>query len=211
MIDFDHLVLWLSPRKVMGSWWPDLSKYKNNGRMYGAQLKHGVLSFSEVDDHIVVPYSNSLNIYDTQQITAVVWVYMRDDSADPFIHIVLRGQQYEVIWRSSDNTPYFQWHDSNGDPHYFLKDGLNLELNKWHFIAFSMALNGTGVSRKFINGKIVIEKTITYDVCQDTSTSLKIPEITFNGLIGDILIFNKALSEAEIRILYELTSPYGTR
>ena len=60
MIDFDHLVLWLSPRIVLGSIWPDLSRYANNGRIYGAELREGMIWFNQA--HINCGSHNSLNL-----------------------------------------------------------------------------------------------------------------------------------------------------
>jgi hypothetical protein len=191
----------------------DYSPYKNHGTIYGASWVDGpwgwALSFKG-NNYVIVPYSNSLNIYDTKKVTVEMWVYVIDDSLDGYIELLTRGYQYQVIWRSDDNTPYFQWKDSAGNVRTWFKSGLNLPLNTWHHIVFSMAFSNTGTCYEVVDGTVVYSGATSYDVTQDTTSNIRTPEPTYIGLIALSRVNNLTLSPDESKRRYEATKPIFT-
>ena len=211
MIDFDHCVLHLSPRKVMGSIWPDLSRYKNNGRIYGAQLRHGAMYFNGENAYIRVPDSPALR---PSYWTIVIWfksLYTvgSDIGYYPFILSKYRGEQkgyWMVIGRTDQN---FGIGTGNGTK----KNEIWTKTldNNWHMLT----------------GQLTETKLIAYYDLDKYEFTLNVtPVVSLHDLyigakdaaqgyvkcyIGDILMFDTILSEQRLRILYNLTSPYGTR
>jgi len=204
---FNSCVLWLDSRYFTESYWWDISPYRNNGIVNDGVWRGDAFYFGGGGNnyYVEIPYSDSLNIYNSKKVTVALLISMIDDSNDSFITLFQRNYQYKVVWRSSDNTPYFQWKDSSGNTHEFYESGLNLSLKDWHFIAFSMCLNGNGKGIECVDGKIMKEDDIGYNVKNDTSEKVYLAEKSFKGYYAYAMLFNRNLSKEELKILYKLT------
>ncbi|RLG37973.1 MAG: hypothetical protein DRO01_06720 [Thermoproteota archaeon] len=211
MIDFDHLVLWLSPRKVMGSYWPDLSRYANNGRIYSnVELKYGVIWFpGGAMDYIDCGNNVSLDCIDFQRTyTFEAWVYSYGiNSNNAAIFAKAKGSNNRNGLTHKGTTLAFgyydgsSWHGVSG----------TMPQKEWHFVA---AVNDEGNLYLYIDGEPQTGTTTPY-VANPTQLLLGWSGLNqknlFKGYLGLLLIYDVARTQKQIRIDAEFTSPYGTR
>jgi len=192
-----------------GSTAKDSSPYGNHGTIYGATRVRGIigkaLSFDGVDDYVEVPDSASLQ--DIKKITVVAWIY-------PYTGY---GQEYPRIVEKGNVEPFrFYITASNGK----LTVGLNtvsetiyrsnktaIPENKWTMAAFTY--DGVYL-RIYLNGNLDKETTENAGDLDTFSTITHIGNFptgnrTFNGIIDEVRIYNRALSPGEIKIIYAFT------
>lgn len=211
MIDFDHLVLWLSPRKVMGSWLPDLSRYKNNGRIYGAELRHGAMWFDGVNAYINC--GNSTTLDTPNAITVEIWLYPLPGTPKWAGYISkLKAGDYAgwAIQRAKIDTEirWFGFGDNSND----LRG--TVQLYAWNFIAGTW--DGDEM-QLYVNCVLQGTLSTTGNIATNTE-QLHIGKLNYTTsgynakcFIGDIMVYSVARTAEQIRIDASLTSPYGTR
>jgi len=188
----------------------DRSPFGNHGTIHGAvwqTLPSGksVLSFDEVDDYVEVPDSNSLRL---QRFTITVWFKSStydDGLIRPFAKkgeswgwklfnyaFCVRGKGLKYILIVGDGTEYYEVSSPEITP------------NEWHF--------GAGVYDGeyliiYDNGVEIARQKIGEKTLYTSDDPLWISRISYalNGTIDEVRIYSRALSEEEIRRLYELT------
>jgi len=195
----------------MGSYWPDLSRYANNGRIYGAQLREGAMWFNGMNNEIKLPRIAF------PSGTIVCWVYFKDGQpSDNYGGIIkqLNGsldrnnllirKNTVVLWQIKvGGTTYNHFFDTPYD-----------QRNAWHM--YGIAHGETEIKFAW-DGKIIDTHT-SEGVLDEGSKNTYIgwsgsaySYYHLLGYIGEFFLFDKILNEEEFEILYELTSPYGTR
>jgi len=210
MIDFDHCVLHLSPRKIMGSYWPDLSRYKNNGRIYGAQLRHGAMYFNGINNEIELPRIAF------PSGTIVFWVYFIDGQpSDNWGGIIKnlngRGARNSIALRGA--TEVLWWIAVGGTSYTHIFYTPVDQRCAWHMYGIShseteiqFVWDGEVISTDSSEGLLDEGNEHTYLGWSSASYSY----YHLHGYLGDFFLFDEILSEEEFKILYQLTSPYGT-
>lgn len=197
------LVLYLPFDEGSGDTVKDLSDSGNDGTIQGAEwVKDGkigsALSFS-VGDYVEVPHSESLSI--TDEITIMAWTNMAAGASGE-LAIVSKGQ-----WAANDlpyeltETPggviFWQFYDNGG------RDTCSPNsppVGEWHHIA------GTydgDVFKCYIDGQLGEEWAYAGKMPENTASVTigkrsKADECFFNGMIDEVVIFNRALSAEEI-------------
>jgi hypothetical protein len=190
----------------------DASGKGNNGTLVnGPKWTNGkfgqALSFDGVDDYVEVPNSPSLN--PTVAITIMAWI-------KPFALASAQG-----IVDKGDGTTGYRFIVSDTNPNrlklisrYLFANGIEssdvLVNNTWQHIAG--VISGTS-AYIYYNGILVGSGTVPS--LQTTSINLIIGKkayvgsvvIPFKGLIDEVRIYNRALSEEEIRYLYNRGAP----
>jgi len=200
------LVLWLKFNEGSGNIAYDSSFYNNHGTIYGATWTDGkfgkALSFDGVDDYVEIPDSESLDI--TDAITVMVWV--NGDLAS----------QYKGILEKRDSTAsgfaLLSW-DADEIKFEITNIGLSiskggLESFRWYHVVGTYD-SSTGKGYLYINGVKVGEDTASGAI-KPNDAKLFIgsrgignkPSCYFNGTIDEVRIYNRALSENEIKMLY---------
>jgi hypothetical protein len=200
-------VLYLPFDRDDGSYARDRSGYNNHGVIYGATRVDGIigkaLSFDGVDDYMMVPDSDSLDI---TKGSVEVWVKP----------LVLTASWYNIIskWSTAgggydaygmyagiENGYRVRWQFYDGSWHY-VDSTTALTVGKWFHIV------GTydGFTLKiYINGQFENSRAYTGSF-PITAYPLGIGRgqiYYFNGLIDEVRIYNRALSQAEIqRLMY---------
>ena len=192
-----------------GSVLKDSSGNGNDGVIYGATWVDGkygkALSFDGVDDYVEVPGSTSLDI--TGAITVEVWIKLSNPQYSsnlwPFIlsdqtrDINGYGLQFKsgtynqkvtfvvgtggVDWQ---NTPY----------------STDLSLNSWHHIV-GTAVDNDNI-KLYIDGAFSEKNTFSGNIA-GSSGHLVISGNSFNGIIDEVRIYHRALSQEEIKFNYE--------
>ncbi|MEM4060312.1 MAG: LamG domain-containing protein [Pyrobaculum sp.] len=203
------LVLYLWMNEGAGNTVYDLSGNGNHGTIYGAtwtRLASGknALYFDGVDDYVGVPNTRTL-LYGVTELTMASWV---KHSAVPsgWRNVVSKGSDPLCIQHSGGGN-YFEFaiQTSTGRTYIFSTTRTDLNVGKWFHV---VAVWKSPTMYLYVNG--VLESTGTRDgVFVDTTYDFNIGRASegtryFPGFISCVLIYNRALSDAEIRTLYNL-------
>ena len=202
-----------------GGWVQDQSVMANNGYVDGATYSEnghcgGAYWFDGVDDAIIVSNSPSLNI--TNEITISAW--MRCFNSGNYNGIVLlkgapplgMSAQYALVY-FPDNLQGVQGKaafaiktTSTGVWSDFYSQG-TLDLNTWHHLAGSYK---SGELKLYVDGVLSRVETGVTGIIPVEDGDLYIGaensfhQEHFKGLLDDVRIYNRSLSEAEIQYLY---------
>lgn len=188
----------------------DASGTGNHGRISGPALasdRYGALnsafSFDGDNDSIVVPDSFSLDI--TQQISIAVWVFPTSQKTQ---EIVRKGSEVNGI----NAAPYSLALSGTGEIVFSLRpDQEFTQLRKTGYpLSVWLFLVGTydGTTMKlYVNGVLEGQLGVSGNLNENGSplligTRLNLPADTFQGIIDDVRIYNRALTVEEIGLLY---------
>jgi len=200
------LVLWLKFNEGSGTTAYDSSFYNNHGTIYGAVYTDGkfgkALSLDGVDDYVEVADSESLDI--TDEITIVVWA--KPDGANEMGYLVAKGnpaadQRYNLYWYGTDDRLVF-WESGSERT----SDKVFVDDNVW--VQATIVIDGTTL-KFYRNGVSAGTKTLSNPL-ESNSDALRIGHRVgdpsdarcFKGIIDEVRIYNRALSENEIKMLY---------
>lgn len=197
----------------------DESANSNDGTVNGASLttdRYDVAdrayNFNGSSDYIDCGDDNSLHIAGAIRMT--VWVAIDDTSND---HQILgKGQSlggpgnfgYALGFYSINKKIYFDTYDGSST-----RDGLASDVtindNSWYFIAATWdGTTSPNTKKIYIDGALAGQQTSTISELGIASTNFEIgvgPNdglSYFDGKIDDIRVYNRALSEDEIQIIY---------
>ena len=163
---------------------------------------HKALSFDGVNDYIEVPDSDYFDLSDA--LTIVIWVNFKyEEQPDVYCHTVAKTYAYSfgIKDRTSNSSFFTIYYDSSEETH---KQELNIGDGQWHMTGFVFA---------YPKGWFIKDGTLI----QSTDFTAK-PNINTNPLrigawsntygfikakIGLVCIYNRALSESEIKYLYQ--------
>lgn len=175
--------------------------------------------FDGVDDAVIVPHSSSLDFAGKNQLTITAWVKRQGTTPESNWRIISKGLSWSLrVWeaptlqynfyahRAGDQDPVFQ--------QYFFGNSAE---NEEAFVA--VVLNGTNLTAYTGSaGDLVLNKSTTIDTNFTTffpsTETLQIGNYTnasrrvFPGLIDDVRLYTRALSEIEVNDIYQgCTSP----
>jgi hypothetical protein len=196
----------------------DGSGNKNNGTIYGAQWVRGksgkALNYDGEDDYIEVDDDASLDITDAITITA--WIYVGewdedwlgllnkayDDTEDTYeISISQDGYVHFVLFFESSGRTAFN------SPFYLLKD------KQWYHVATRYDGDSATI---FIDGELVAGYDAPDERIRPNDNPLFIGAEKeyfngphhFNGIIDEVRIYDRPLTDDEIYYLYENAGGY---
>ncbi len=199
----------------------DGSGNSNNGTVYGATLTadrfwnaNSAYSFDGVNDYIMIPSNSSLDI--KEDITIAAWVKFNNLSNNNYSQILWRGDsQYAQdpysLYVLADNVGFRR--DINtgtgNDIKNITKNIGDLDINIFHLLVGSYDRTN-GIMRLYIDGNMGIEEYMPGMSQYITSSMWNVIGAVdygnwqfFNGIIDDIRIYNRALSNIEIKVLYQ--------
>lgn len=207
----ESLILYLSFDELNGRTVNDHSQYKNNGELVGkpklVEGKFGkALKFNGRNDWVEIPHDDSLTV--DKSVTVMAW-----------IKTPRHGGPNGALWQSivakgNDPRSYSFYTDmESGGVHlsisYFVggHSHRNIALNRWQHVAAQV---DNEIHRYWINGKLTAVyrsnaplpgKADTASVRVGNSHDVK-PAVAadrhFRGLIDELRIWNRALSQDEI-------------
>ena len=204
----DGCVLALPMDEGSGDTVYDKSGNDNDGTIYGGATwtdgKFGkALDFNGTDSYVRVPNDGSLDYDNNSEITVVAWAKIEGNTDDHQI-ILYHMTSYKGYWF------YLKYDEKQWR---FLLTDLDVYLfssfydpdpyNKWIHLVGTYANNTTEL---YVNGEKKDEDTKSlsdFSVTSDVFVgSKKGDENFFNGIIDEVLIFYRVLSEEEIQDLY---------
>jgi hypothetical protein len=184
----------------------DASGNNNHGTLSGdpqwvAGKIGGALQFDGVDDHVDCGNDPSLDI--TGPITIAAWVYPTGGGSSNYPRIVDKSDGtggadpgYKMYLRVADN--YLVTLSAGG---VFLNSSSSANLNAWNYVVFVT----DGTQRKlYLNGAWEIWEESALPLT--SSNPLFIGNSPagarhFEGIIDEVVIYNRALSEPEVRFI----------
>jgi hypothetical protein len=191
-----------------GLTWFDRSGYNNHGTLTGGPLwtlgeggKRNALSFDGTDDYVQISRASGLFDFTNEIKTLSLWIRPNVNN----INQTLLGKGvdantgWELIVLSSGLVAY----TNNGGAFSDCQSTTVVPTTSWTHVA--LTVDGT-TERLYINGRQ--EDTGTTNNITNTTTDLFIGQretngLRFNGLIDDVRIWNRALSAAEITLLFK--------
>jgi len=201
------LVLELQFDEGIGSRAVDQSKYDNHGDIKGAAWTKGVignaLKFDGVDDYVEIPRSASL---EPKILTICAW-FKINKAPSVAGHIVDHYSSeggYFLRVRNYGDRMVLQGYVRCGGTASGSDSRTLLETGKWYFGTF--VADGEKI-KLYLNGKLDVEASQTVLPC-GIDKPIRIGAYTpttwlFNGIIDEVRIYSRALSEEEIKELYQ--------
>ena len=193
---------------LKGSLLADKTPYENDGTIYGATFTtdrkgqaNKAMSFDGVDDYIDCGSNESLSFDDALTISA----YINIES----------GKSYTLVAKSNKNSGDFAvtLYGGNNLLYYFVGSNYNCinyasYYNSIHHVAITHV---SGEKAKFyIDGMFIPNTRFGLTLSPDTSKILYIGKGGYgyaHNIIDDLRIYNRALSETEIKTLYNSYNP----
>jgi len=202
----DSCVLHLPMNEGEGSVVYDHSRYGNNGQIVGANWTQGkfgkALSFDGADDYVKVPAFQ----IGTNKISIIAWAKYANDAPDwnPIIAQRVAASQITTMMVDSEGKPRFEIMGEDVTESLYFHGTTHVRDNEWHF--WAMTYDGHTLkgwidlvyqgSREGAVGKIKVvrEWYVGWDYGWENRY--------LKGLIDEVRIYNRALSEEEIKSLY---------
>lgn len=196
----------------IGNTWYDISGNENDGDVNGAEYSvenGGVLVFDGVDDYVISEYIEGA---DSNQITVAAWI--RPGSTNGVYEISNQGEWTTgpwVGWRFRQVGKELNFSLSDGSSNSYECSGGGLSAEVWQYVVGLW--NGESVLL-FINGQEVArcQESLDYLGNKGKHSIGKYDGSSyfFNGMIGGISIYNKALLASEIFENFNITKEtYG--
>ena len=179
----------------------DMSGNGNNGAITGATRVDGrfagALEFDGVDDIVIVPDSDTLDV--SAELTLSFWVIFNDLPEGAWQNVARKEGAYVVEITGDNKIQMNIWAGGNwatGQAY----GGPTLEPGVWYFMA-GVKLPGAGLEA-YLDGELIAEGDKEGDA-DITTSALHIGAggpawMTVDGIIDEITLWDEALSQAEI-------------
>ena len=215
----------MSQDSIKGSLLADKTPYENDGTIYGATFTtdrkgkaNSAMSFDGVDDYIDIDFPNELIGFTTQDFTISFWMNAKTFSGQStykriidITETISPANNFQFSGTSFNNQLQFYGHKDG----IIYRKAMNPEttpLNEWIYVVGLWKSNINDISL-YVN---TIEQTNS-GYGTPTAVSSNVFNIGrrgdgntdtyFNGSIDDVRIYNRALSQEEITLLYNSYNP----
>jgi len=186
----------------------DRSGYSNHGTIYGptrvAGKIGGALDFDGVDDFVAVAADPSFNL--RTEFTVMAWAKMNVVRPTDYMRIVMHGDQYNLCY----DVDYDNWAIIVKDEVGYFRAGwsyANFLAGVWYFFAATFK---DGTLSYYVNADLK-DTTTGIGTLIDlpaldlwVSTDEVAPARHFDGIIDEVRVYNRALSQSEIKRLMNL-------
>ncbi|MHC4228977.1 MAG: LamG domain-containing protein, partial [Planctomycetota bacterium] len=209
-----ELVGWWRFDEGSGTVAADSSAYGNDGTLNGdpkwidGQIG-GALDFNGSSDFVEIPHSESLSML--EQITIAAWTNMRTGSTGEMLIVSKGGWQANMPYELSEENGsviFWQFYDDAG------RDDCAPDsppADEWHHIAATY--EGT-IFKCYIDGELADEWEYVGTIPQNEMSVMIGRRTTggnlFNGMIDEVMIYNQALGEDEVRKIMMGVSGFGS-
>jgi len=206
----DVSLAWACPTSGLIAYYPldgdasDESINDNHGTVIGAVpvtdrfgRSNCAFDFDGLNDYIRVPYNSIFDL--TDALTAAAWVTVVDDGD---IRIIInKGQTWDFHFGYTGQLCT----DMPGSGPYFCASVAIVE-NAWHHAALTI---GNDHYRLYFDGQLVADSLTTVTMPTDdldlhigNNSPTPWDDAAYNGNIDEVRVYNRALTEEEIRTLY---------
>ena len=209
----------ITPPADMISWWPgdgtanDIMDANNGTLEGGATFAAGkvdqAFSFDGVDDYVNSGSGDNLNI--SEQITMDAWIkFSQKPTEDDWYNIVSKGKYEMYVYTNNSNVTilgaYFWINENEVD----LYDQSTIEINPNEWTHVAVTYDGTNINA-YVNGQLDFTYNAPGAIDRSQLDDFQIArEVNsdhyFNGLIDEVEVFNRALSQPEIQSIYDAGS-----
>ncbi len=204
----DALILYMSFDTIDGIQTIDHSKYENHGEMMGnpqhVEGRFGkALQFNGVSDYVEIPHHETLTV--DQDVTVMAWIHTERHTGPD------NAQWQGILAKGNNPRSYSFWTEEKSKCLHFSVGAPNggsvchqgeVKLNEWQHV---VAQVNSGTHRYWINGEKVGETGNKPDPpgLEDTSpvvvgTAGGGNKRYFLGMIDEVRIWNRALTEEEV-------------
>jgi len=203
------LVLWLKLDEGSGSIAEDSSRYGNNGSISGATWTIGKLGngleFDGENDYVEIPFNKSLN---TTSITISLWFESLGKTGEQELVDHRGGAQsgYNLRISGSEFPIDLIWIVGGWPDERWLSVSDVIESNTWYHVVATYDFS-TGEQKLYLNSLEIASQNTNKDI-SGSPESIVLGSVIghngyfFNGTIDEVRIYNRALSEDEIKALY---------
>jgi len=200
------LVLYLPLHQLDGSSFMSKDAYGHLCTVTGASWRPDGHYFDGTDDYIDCGNGASLN--PTDEVTVIAWLNPNFSSAT-FYGIVSKFQGTPAGWQLYWNTAQYLYFYVNDDQAVnTVKDVLVNDT--WQHVAVTLKSDSTSKSKIYVNA---VDKTNTVSSrtlqANDINVVIGVASSTknnpFNGLIGEVAVYNRALTPLEVQHNYLAT------
>jgi len=200
------LVLWLKFNEGSGNIAYDSSLYNNHGTIYGAVYTDGkfgkALSFDGVDDYVEVPDSPTIRDW-PNGITVICWAKSNTPLWNSWGMFVSKRNSFILHPEKDKKDIKFYIYGVTSGWEYAIATA-DVDITQWNmwFGIYDKSEISVGW-----NGEIKVSKPFTEDIASDKGI-IAIGwddghvDRFFGGTIDEVRIYNRALSENEIKMLY---------
>ena len=221
----------VAPPAGIVSWWPgednandiigDNPGAVRNGALFSSGLVGAAFSFNGANGEVFIPGSTTLNVGAENEFTFEGWIFTTGatsasylESGGPLVEY-FQGLHFWQYADAGEPASYFETQlyaalaFIDGSPGGFkARDAVTR--HAWHHVALTYS-KPTGVARIYADG--AMQGSLTTGSHTPTTTGdLYIGRrsygdtATFNGLIDEMTLYKRALSESEIKSIYEAGS-----
>jgi hypothetical protein len=192
----------------------DRSGNNNNGTLYNGPTwvdgKVGkALSFDGVNDYVDVGNSSTLV---SKDMSILMWVQVLNYNCNSTYREIIRRENANGYQWSCAGMGYWDIGYKNNNGIWNSPPGITsstIPLNQWTFIASIYDSNSVAQQRVFINGNKYSESTLSDRGTLNSNItyigSYGPNNRPYSGLIDEVRIYNRALSDAEIQAIYNAT------
>ena len=177
-----------------------------NGTVNGASLTNdrfgnpnSAYSFDGINDNITL--NSTLSLTNIQSKS--VWVYL--NSSNPNQNIIVEGgaiQWMEVVDIDNDKKPEIRYGFESTLGNY-IESNLELDTLQWYNLILTS--DASNVMKLYINGVLDSQLSGTPQTIGNINIGSGVSSYFFNGKIDDIVIYNRALTPAEVTQIYSFS------
>jgi len=214
VLELDRDYFYDLPMTGLVSWWKfddedDIGKDsvgENDGVNNGVTFDEGVGVFGGDGDYVEIQDSDELDLSD---LSISAWFKPKDDNDNynPIISKDETGGRSWFLQTSGKNNLAFYIRDSDGEDnnHY---SGVEPIKDVWYHVvaSYKFVSDGFSIMSICVNGEDPVTIDNANGPIATTSSKVHIGEWGthfFNGSIDNVMIFDRALTEAEIEAIYE--------
>jgi hypothetical protein len=175
----------------------DRTPYSNDGQNYGATVTNEgaiMIDNSDPGEYINVPYDFS----NFSQLTLSIWAKTNYSGGQnlfknsPFI-LHFRGAGFYLRDNSGGVSGYLGWNYSLQNDNWYHLVGI------WDGSMMKTYINGNQTNSQDWTGSGILNNSSSFSIGKYFNSS----QVSFSGMLSNALIYNRALSDGEVKTLYD--------